>query len=159
MRERLFSTSEVAKLLGVTRQAVMGWIEDGNLEEAYRGHGRGRSNMIEESIVFALFVGRALKKQGMALPQVAATMTWLGATGLRRLRSDLAQSREYLILLGTTPCRQLMTVEERENTRRFAQTTVDVATLSASVNVNLVHRIFCEQIQKIVDERSPALSN
>jgi excisionase family DNA binding protein len=153
---RFFSTPQVAKLLGVSRQMVLEWIEEGRVTVAHRGQGRGHANMIEESILFALFAGRALKKQGLPLPQVAAAMTWIATTGLHRLRKDFERKREHMVLLGTTPPRRLVTVEERESTRKFAQSAVDMATLTASINLRLAHEIFCEQVQSLITEPAAA---
>jgi hypothetical protein len=99
-KPRFFNTTDAARVLKTSRQAVDNWISQGFVDPIHRGL-RGRdSHLLDESALFALAVGRACRQRGMSLAASGAVMRFAAAAGLEKLKVEFAAGRRFLVVVG-----------------------------------------------------------
>src|SRR5262245_58772917 len=93
----ILSSTEVARLLGVSARTVQSWVTANVVRPPREGNS---PYLFRLQDLFAAAVARELRRRGVSLPQASGVMDWLLAQELDDLRADWRRGRTLLVIVG-----------------------------------------------------------
>lgn len=96
----LLSTSETARMLGISERQVQNWIKDGIVNTLRKGQGRGNHHLLDLMSVLAIACARDCRQRGMSLLQASHVCEWLLNHSLESLQEQWRRGQVFLFVVG-----------------------------------------------------------
>ncbi len=96
----LLSTSETARMLGISERQVQNWIKDGIVNTLRKGQGRGNHHLLDLMSVLAIACARDSRRRGLSLLQAGYVCEWLMNHSLESLQEQWRRGQVFLFVVG-----------------------------------------------------------